>query len=232
MPVLFNEGIVMELKIARNDQLNSGSYEKGFITKSECLWQADREAWSTDQPATAFLAKKLLIKNMPASEVATATTDGRNIYVNQSWSASLDEATRRFTHAHLVWHCAAGHFRPARGLDSRRWHLACDHEVNVVLMILGFAMPPQAVLFPACIGKSLPAVYAWLADNPLIDEEVSLDIPPWQTTNSRYGESETTSFAATPLNQYWQKQTSEVVRRYLDTPYLRPLVASWLTNHC
>lgn len=217
----------MESKITQNGQLSSVPYKKGSISQPADLWQVDRDAWSIDQPATAYLAKKLLIKNVPASDVATATTDGRNIYVNQKWSASLDETTRRFTHAHLVWHCAAGHFRPAQGLDSRRWHLACDHEVNVVLLMLGFVMPPHAVLFPACIGKSPTDVYAWLADYPLLHEEVSLDAPPWLTNSNTSG-----GIALESLEQHWKEQVSEAMRRYIGTPDLRFLMASWHTKRC
>jgi hypothetical protein len=230
MPIIVNQGIVMESKLLLNNQLISDIHEKEVITKQKGLWQADRDAWSNDQPATAFLAQQLDIELVPASNVATAATDGRGLYVNPYWSASLDETTRRFTQAHLVWHCAARHFSPAPGLDSRRWHLTCDHEVNVVLLMLGFVMPPQAVLFPACIGKSLPDIYAWLADYPLLDEEVSLDAPPWQTSSKKYGEDKTTSFAVRSLEKHWQEQACEVKHNYVGTPDLRFLMASWHTK--
>lgn len=220
----------MELKTFGNQPHHSATREDGSISDPDCLWQTDREAWKNDQPATAFLAEKLPIVSVPASAVVSATTDGRRIYVNPCWSRSLDGATRRFTQAHLIWHCVAGHFRPPIVRDSHRWHLACDHEVNVVLLMLGFVLPPQAVLFPACIGKSLHAVYAWLADYPLLEEETSLDTPPWQATGSGHDEDETTALAAASLSQHWQHQACEVVHRYLDTPYLRPLMASWMTN--
>ena len=217
----------MESKLLLNDQLISDIHEKEVITKQKGLWQADRDAWSHNQPATAFLAKQLDIEFV---NVATAATDGRGLYVNPYWSASLDEATRRFTQAHLVWHCVARHFNAAPGVDSRRWHLTCDHEVNVVLLMLGFVMPPQAVLFPAFVGKSLPDVYARLADYPLLNEEVSLDAPPWLTASKKYDGDKTTSFSVKSLEQHWQEQACEVMHRYVRTPDLRFLMASWHTN--
>lgn len=222
----------MESKPLLNDQLISDIHGKEVITKQKNLWQADRDAWSHDQPATAFLAKQLDIKFVPASNVATAVTDGRGLYVNPYWSENLDDTTRRFTQAHLLWHCAARHFSPALCQDNRRWHLACDHEVNVVLLMLGFVMPPQAVLFPACIGKSLPDVYARLADYPLLDNEESLDAPPWLTTIKKNDSDETAHFAVRSLEQHWQKQNCEVLHRYVGSPDVRFLMASWHTNRC
>lgn len=217
----------MESNPLMNAPLISDIHEQEVLINQKRLWQADRDAWSHDQPATAFLAKQLDIESISDSNVVTATTDSRNIYVNPHWSATLDKATRQFTHAHLVWHCAAGHFRPAQGLNSRRWHLACDHEVNVVLLMLGFIMPPHAVLFPACIGKSLPDVYAWLADYPLLHEEVSLDAPPWLTNSNTSG-----GVALESLEQHWKDQVSEAMHRYIGTPDLRFLMASWHTKRC
>lgn len=220
----------MESRTALNDQLVSDIREKDVITKQKGLWETDRDGWGHDQPATAFLAKQLNIESVSESNVVTASTDGRNIYVNPYWSATLDKATRRFTQAHLVWHCAARHFSHIVGLNSRRWHLACDHEVNVVLLMFGFVMPPQAVLFPACIGKSLSDVYTRLADYPLLDEEVSLDAPPWQSTRKKDDEGGPNHLAVKSLEQHWQEQACEVMHRYVRTPDLRFLMASWHTN--
>ncbi|SDJ98757.1 Putative metallopeptidase domain-containing protein [Billgrantia gudaonensis] len=214
-------------KTLRNQAHHSSTGEGDSIIKPEFLWQTDCEVWKSDQPATAFLAEQLSIQSIPESSVATATTDGRGIYVNPRWGASLDKTTRQFTHAHLVWHCVAGHFRPAPVLDSRRWHLACDHEINVVLLMLGFSMPAQSVLFPACIGKSLIAVYDWLADCPLLDNETSLDVMPWQAAFRGDSAIEGTPLDMKLLSQHWQHQARKVVNLYLRTSCLSSLMASW-----
>ncbi|WP_251308256.1 DUF2201 family putative metallopeptidase [Halomonas sp. NCCP-2165] len=189
-------------------------------TRAEALqqWEADRRAWRARHPATALLAEEMPIERAP-DEVATATTDGSRLLVNPEWSAGLNDTTRRFVQAHLVWHCAAGHFRlqPTPGADPRRWHLACDHEVNATLLMLGIPLSPQAVLFPACIGQPPPAVYAWLADNPLIKHEHSLDTPPWLVVT-----------AETSLVDTWAQRVHELVRRHLGSPHLPTPVATWL----
>ncbi|RCV89848.1 DUF2201 family putative metallopeptidase [Billgrantia montanilacus] len=190
--------------------------------RSEALrqWEADRRDWRTGQPASALLAEGLPIEEAP-SGVATAATDGSRLLVNPNWSAGLDDTTRRFMQAHLVWHCAAGHFRlqPAPNADLRRWHLACDHEVNAALLMLGMHLPPQAVLFPACVGRPLPEVYAWLAGNPLLDDEHSLDATPWSAGTT-----------AKSLTDSWPPRIHELVKRYLGSPQLPAPMASWLLN--
>jgi len=187
-------------------------------------WYTDRIAWKAQQPATAFLAEPLPIEATTHAGVHTATTDGTRILVNPAWSAGLDETTRQFVQAHLIWHCAAGHFSLSGVEDERRWHLACDHQINTQLLLQGFALPPSAVLFPALIGKSLSQVHAALADNPLIDHEVSADAPPWRMNPA---------FAAgaaepTPLQQRWRRHSFRLVRAHLGKPGLPTSVASWL----
>ncbi|NIC38684.1 hypothetical protein HBJ58_18600 [Halomonas desiderata] len=200
-----------------------GSMSRQDITthfQAEVLrqWEVDRRDWRSRQLATALLAEGLPIEQA-STEVATATTDGTRLLVNPHWSAGLDDITRRFMQAHLVWHCAAGHFRhqPAPDTDPRRWHLACDHEVNAVLLMLGMPLPPQAVLFPACVGRPLSEVYAWLADNPLLDDERSLDVPPWLVVSSRAS-----------LTDAWQPRIHELMKRHLGSPHLPAPMASWL----
>lgn len=181
------------------------------------LWEADRASWASGQPATAWLASHLSLVPTCDPRLPTATTDGRDLLFNATWSVGLDTQTRRFLQAHLVWHCVAGHLHTPREVDRRRWHLACDHEVNTALLMQGLPLPPQAVLFPACIGRPLSAVYAWLADSPLLDYEHSLDAPPWIAA------------AAEPsLVDTWAPRVDELVRRHLGSPLLPRPVAAWL----
>ncbi|SFH38042.1 Putative metallopeptidase domain-containing protein [Modicisalibacter xianhensis] len=181
------------------------------------LWEADRQRWKIQHPATAWLAEGMPIEQ--TFEVATAISDGSRLLVNPTWNAGLDEATRRFVQAHLLWHVAAGHLRrpPTPGTDLHRWHLACDHEANAVLLMLGMSLPAQAVLFPACIGKPLPDVYAWLGDSPLLASERSMDGPPWlaalhEVTHTRI----------------WRERVHALIKQFLGTPHLPVPVVAWL----
>ncbi|WP_441294762.1 DUF2201 family putative metallopeptidase, partial [Halomonas sp. ALS9] len=42
-------------------------------------------------------------------QIATASTDGLHLYFCPCYSASLSDESRRFLHAHLIWHCVACH---------------------------------------------------------------------------------------------------------------------------
>ncbi|PRY73211.1 DUF2201 family putative metallopeptidase [Halomonas ventosae] len=206
------------------------SRHEHVIAEALSDWQADRHIWQTEQPATAFLAHQLHIESVAASTVATAATDGARLYVNPIWSAGLDAPTRRFVQAHLVWHCVAGHFVPPHAKDERRWHLACDHEVNTQLLMLGFSLPDEAVLFPACVGKPVPVVYAWLGDNPLIDTERSLDAPPWTNLVSDQRAPDAVDASHAWHVQRWQHLGRRLIDRHLASPFLPASVATWLVE--
>ncbi|MDL0433707.1 hypothetical protein QPM17_21410 [Marinobacter sp. TBZ242] len=136
-------------------------------------WLTDRARWQQGQPLTWALAAHLpLIED---TKLDTAATDGAAIRFNPLWSAGLDDATRCYMQAHLVWHCAAGHFLPVPVPDCHRWHLACDHEANAVLLLLGIALPGKAAFFPACIGKPLTEIHEWLKFHPRLAEEDFID---------------------------------------------------------
>ncbi|MFC3294139.1 DUF2201 family putative metallopeptidase [Modicisalibacter luteus] len=193
-------------------------------------WLEDRDQWKITQPATALLGEGVPVVPVTHRTLKTAVTDGTHLYVNPQWSKMLDDASRRFVHAHLIWHCAANHCRLPSARDERRWHLACDHQVNTQLLQLGFELPMQAVLFPACIGKTISKVYDWLADNPLMKEESSLDELPWPSgeRQDRCGPKLNGSPEAGPLRQYWSERSFRVVRAYAGASSLPAPVASWL----
>lgn len=80
--------------------------------------------------------------------------------------------------AHLIWHCLAGHLSAPLVPSPHRWHLACDHEVNRLLLALGISLPSRALVFPARFGRSAIEVYQWLSDHPCPHDETSLDVHP------------------------------------------------------
>lgn len=160
-------------------------------------WYTDRARWQQSQPLTWALAAYLPL--VADTMLDTASTDGTYIRFNPFWSASLDDATRCYVHAHLVWHCVAGHFLPAHIIDRRRWHLACDHEVNSVLLLLGIHLPEKAVFFPACIGKSLIEIQEWLKFHPHSAEEDLMD------------QLEPAATDRTKLTQEWGKRVDSLL---------------------
>ncbi len=185
------------------------------------LWEADRVSWASEQPVTAWLASHLSLVPICDAHLPTATTDGRHLLFNATWSAGLDTQTRRFLQAHLVWHCVAGHLHTPRERERHRWHLACDHEVNALLLLLGLPLPEDAVLFPACIGRPLHAVYNWLDHFPGLERERNLDMVP--ATWAPYPADDT-------LFRRWRERALEIAMQYLGTPSLPGHVAAFLVT--
>ncbi|CEP34096.1 MULTISPECIES: DUF2201 family putative metallopeptidase [unclassified Halomonas] len=141
-------------------------------------WQADRDAWANTLPIMNFLSQLLTLTPVVAPSFDSASTDGRHLYFSPHYSARLSDESRRFLHAHLIWHCVAGHLTAPLVANHHRWHLACDHEVNALLLELGITLPFDALLFPVCVGRSALEVYRWLEGHPNTSLEKTVDIHP------------------------------------------------------
>ncbi|RUR36646.1 DUF2201 family putative metallopeptidase [Vreelandella populi] len=141
-------------------------------------WENDRAYWEEKLPIMALLSQFFTLTPIFQNKIATASTDGRHIYFNPSYSASLSIEARRFLHAHLIWHCVAGHLTAPLVENPKHWHLACDHEVNTLLLELGIELPMDALIFPVCLGRSAFDVYRWLAGHPNTSTEITIDIHP------------------------------------------------------
>lgn len=151
-------------------------------------WQADRAYWAETLPIMKMLSELLTLTPVPHQQIETASTDGRHLYFCPLYSAGLPDESRRFLHAHLIWHCVAGHLTAPLVTNRHRWHIACDHEVNVLLLALGIPLPLNALLFPVCVGRSALEVYRWLEGHPNTALEVTVDIHPaalwWHLPNA------------------------------------------------
>ncbi|PWV72074.1 putative metallopeptidase-like protein [Halomonas sp. A11-A] len=185
-------------------------------------WQRDRLAWAEHHPVTAALAEPLEVVPVDEPWLATATTDGRCLVFNPAWSAELSELQRRQVQEHLVWHAAAGDYRPRNVRDPRRWHLACDHAINTQLMQLGAELPMDAVLFPFAITWRRREVYGWLDEHPFLELEQSADQLAWQARATLPVTD------LTDLEEDWRQHVRATVRHYLGTAWLPDSVAGWL----
>lgn len=194
----------------------------GIAAEQVVAWRQDRRAWGEQRPLTAALAEPLEIVAVDEPWLTTATTDGRRLLFQPAWSAGLEGPQRRQIQEHLVWHAAAGDYRPSHHESPHRWHLACDHAINAQLLLLGAPLPADAVLFPAAITLGREEVYAWLADHPWPEAEHPAD--------QLYGQSD----AAPALHDLeklrveWQRHLRVAVKHYLGTRWLPDDVAAWL----
>lgn len=141
-------------------------------------WQEDRKRWEETLPVMGLLSQFLDLTPFLTENAVSASTDGRNLYFCPAFSATLDDKERIFLQAHLIWHCVAGHLTAPLVASPHRWHLACDHEVNSMLLKLGISLPSRALLFPTYFGRSAIEVYQWLSGHPRLQDETSLDVHP------------------------------------------------------
>ncbi|MGY2461587.1 DUF2201 family putative metallopeptidase [Vreelandella sulfidaeris] len=177
-------------------------------------WQTDRKRWKETLPVMELLSQFLeLTPVADKNNTFFASTDGRKLYFCPTFSASLDDEERIFLQAHLIWHCVAGHLSAPLVASPHRWHLACDHEVNSLLLTLGVSLPSRALLFPAYFGRCAIQVYQWLEDHPCINDVTSLDVHPaalWSYSPSRIPDLE--------LVELWRRRAHLTAQRTSDIP--------------
>jgi predicted metal-dependent peptidase len=137
-----------------------------------------------DHPFLGALALRLPLKAAGAW-CRTTATDGRALYYNAPWIASLPAAQLRFVVAHEALHCALGHFARRGHRVQRRWDLACDFAINPLLLDEGLSPPPEAQVLAPYRGMSAEEIY------PLIDdqqaEQDTLDQHVWDGNEGGQG---------------------------------------------
>ena len=112
-----------------------------------------------DQPFIGALALHFSLKAADARWCRTAATDARAFYFNPAYVAELSLAQTQFLLAHEALHCALGHFARRQHRVRRRWDVACDHAVNLLLADEGLKAPPRALLNRAYRGLSAEEIY-------------------------------------------------------------------------
>jgi predicted metal-dependent peptidase len=89
----------------------------------------------------------------------TIATDARAFYFNPAYIAGLDFAQTQFVLAHEAMHCALGHFARRSHRTHRRWDIATDYAVNLLLLDDGLKAPPGALINPEFRGLSAEEIY-------------------------------------------------------------------------
>ena len=79
------------------------------------------------------------------SRVSTAATDGKNIYFDIDFLASLNNNDRIFVFAHEIVHNVMMHFLRNEGRDRKLWNIATDMEVNEILKSDGLVCPKDGL---------------------------------------------------------------------------------------
>lgn len=119
-----------------------------------------------ERPFIGALVMHLHLRPADPSWCETVATDARALYFNPGYIASLTFAQTQFVLAHEAMHCALAHFARRGHRVRRRWDIACDHAVNLLLADEGLHSPPGALADAEFRGLSAEEIY------PLIPPEV------------------------------------------------------------
>lgn len=98
-----------------------------------------------ERPFLGSLVMHLPLKAAP-EWCKTTATDARAFYFNPGFIESLNLAQTQFVLAHEAMHCAMGHDHRRQGRIKRRWDVACEHAVNLVLIEDGMKPPLHGIL--------------------------------------------------------------------------------------
>ena len=109
--------------------------------------------------------------------IPTAATDGSSIRMNPDFFMSLLPDERIFLIVHEAMHVALLHMLRLADREHRKWNIACDHYINLMLIERGFRMPQNGLADSKYKGLSSDEIYALLPDPPP-DDSFTLDLEP------------------------------------------------------
>lgn len=112
-----------------------------------------------ERPFIGSLVMHLTLTAATAGKCPTIGTDARALYFNRDYIASLTLAETQFVLAHEALHCALAHFARRSHRIERRWDVACDHAVNLILVQEGMRPPQGALANPEFAGLTAEEIY-------------------------------------------------------------------------
>jgi len=112
-----------------------------------------------EKPFIGALVMHLPLQAGDASWCKTIATDARALYFNPDYIAALTLAQTQFVLAHEAMHCALAHFARRQHRLQRRWDVACDHAVNLLLADEGLQPTPGALADSRFRGLSAEEIY-------------------------------------------------------------------------
>ena len=96
--------------------------------------------------------------------VKTVATDGKTIYANAQYMASLPEDEQVFTLAHEVCHIALKHIQRSKDKDMRLWNIATDAVINQHLKKDGLPLSKGVVDIADALEYDAEGLYAKLLE--------------------------------------------------------------------
>lgn len=88
-----------------------------------------------------FGALYLYLKRVETHSIGTMAVDGKRLYWNPDFVATLGNAELLGVLAHETLHCALAHFARRQERSPRKWNQAADFAINLELIAAGFSLP-------------------------------------------------------------------------------------------
>lgn len=102
--------------------------------------------------------------------VRTTASDGRTIYFNPEYMASLTAEEQAFALAHELCHIAFRHIQRSKGRDREIWKNATDAVINQMLKRDGLEIPAGYIDYPEAIDYDAEQYYELLLEHKLAIE--------------------------------------------------------------
>ena len=96
---------------------------------------------------------------------STAATDGYHLFSNPKWVSGLSSFETRGLLAHEVMHVVFGHGERRQSRQPRRWNIACDHAINLMLLEQGFRLPADGMADANYAGLTAEQIYEQLPED-------------------------------------------------------------------
>ena len=104
----------------------------------------------------------------------TGATDGKRLFLNPEYFMKLNQEERIFLLLHETLHTAFMHMTRIQGRDPRKWNLAADHVINLMLIARGYRMPKGGLANPDYSELSVEQIYALISDEDVANYTMDL----------------------------------------------------------
>ena len=168
------------------------------LTQIETKLSAARTRLILEKPFLGTLVMHLELKAVQDDSVRTTGTDARFFYYNPKFIQHLNLAQTQFMLSHDAMHCALAHFARRQHRELKRWDIACDHAVNLLLWDEGLKPPAGCLMNPEYHGLTAEEIY------PLIPPDTSE-----QTIDSHMYDNDSSSGTQSQPNQQQSPQNQE-----------------------
>jgi predicted metal-dependent peptidase len=96
----------------------------------------------------------------------TMAVDGKHLFWCPPFVASITDAELRGVLVHEVLHCALEHMVRRGDRDHRKWNIACDFAINLIVKEGGYTLPADALMDEQYRGQASEQIYASLPPPP------------------------------------------------------------------